>query len=241
MMDGSDLSPNTALGLAPPDHIDRDEGRGSSLEENWGVLTVERGLDSGQTKQQIDGLHCCCSVTMSCPTLATTWTAAHQAPLFFTVSQSLLKLMSIESVVPSNHLTLFHPLLLLPSVFVSIFSSVSSLYIRWPNYWSFSFSISPSNEYSGLISFRINWFDLLAVQGTLKSLIKKKKESSPAPQFEGISSLVLSLLNGPTLTSLYNYWKMHSFDHMDLSWSMSLLFNMLSRFVIASFQGANVF
>ena len=175
MMDGPDLSPNTALGLAPPDHIDRDEGRGSSLEENWGVLTVERGLDSGQTKQQIDGLHCCCSVTMSCPTLATTWTAAHQAPLFFTVSQSLLKLMSIESVVPSNHLTLFHPLLLLPSVFVSIFSSVSSLYIRWPNYWSFSFSISPSNEYSGLISFRINWFDLLAVQGTLKSLIKKKK------------------------------------------------------------------
>ena len=177
MMDGPDLSPNTALGLAPPDHIDRDEGRGSSPEENWGVLTVERGLDSGQNKQQIDGLHCCCSVTVSCPTLATTWTAARQAPLFFTVSQSLLKLMSIESVVPFNHLTLFHPLLLLPSVFLSIFSSVSSLYIRWPNYWSFSFSISPSNEYSGLISFRINWFDLLAVQGTLKSLIKKKKKN----------------------------------------------------------------
>ena len=124
---------------------------------------------------------------MSCPTLATAWAAARQAPLLFTVSQSLLKLMSIESVVPSNHLTLFHPLLLLPSVFLSIFSSDSSLYIRWPNYWSFSFSVSPSNEYSGLISFRIDWFDRLAGQGTLKSLLKKKKESSPAPQFGSIN------------------------------------------------------
>ena len=105
------------------------------------------------------------SVAQSCPTLATTWTAAHQAPLFFTVSQSLLKLMSIESVVPSNHLTLFHPLLLLPSVFVSIFSSVSSLYIRWPNYWSFSFSISPSNEDSGLFPLRLTGWTSLQSKG----------------------------------------------------------------------------
>ena len=96
----------------------------------------------------------------------TPWTAARQASLFFTISQSLLKLMSTESVVPSNHLILCHPLLLLPSIFLSIraFSNESALRIRWPKYFSFSFSISPSNEYSGLISFRIDWFDLLAIQ-----------------------------------------------------------------------------
>ena len=102
------------------------------------------------------------------------WTAAHQASLSFTVSWSLLRLMSIESVMPSNHLILCHLLLLLPSIFPSIrvFSSESALCIRWPKYWSLIFSISPSNEYSGLISFRIDWFDLLAVQGTLKSLFQ---------------------------------------------------------------------
>ena len=102
----------------------------------------------------------------------TPWTTAHQASLSITNSQSLLKLMSIESVMPSNHLILCHPLLLLPSIFSSIrvFSSASVLRIRWPKCWSFSISISPSNEYSGLISFRIDLFDLLAVQGTLKSL-----------------------------------------------------------------------
>ena len=113
--------------------------------------------------------------SFSCVRLfATPWTAACQASLSFTISWSLLKLMSIESVMPSNHLTLCRPLLLLPSVFPSIrvFSNESTLHIRWPKYWSFSFSISPSNEYSGLISFRINWFDLLAVQGTLKSLLQ---------------------------------------------------------------------
>jgi len=101
---------------------------------------------------------------------ATPWTAACQASLFITNSRSLLKLMSIESVMPSNHLILCRPLLLLPSIFLSIraFSNESVLHIRWPKYWSFSFSISPSNEYSGLISFRNDWFDLLAVQGTLK-------------------------------------------------------------------------
>ena len=105
---------------------------------------------------------------------ATPWTAARQASLSITNSWSLLKLMSIESVMPSNHRHPLHPLLLPPSIFASIrvFSSESALRIKWPKYWSFSFSISPSNEYSGLISFRIDWFDLLAVQGTLKSLLQ---------------------------------------------------------------------
>ena len=104
----------------------------------------------------------------------TPWTAARQASPSFTISWSLLKLMSIESVMPSNHLILCHPLLLLPSIFPSIrvFSSESVLHIRWPKYGSFSFSISPSNEYSQLISFKIDWFDLLAVQETLKSFLQ---------------------------------------------------------------------
>ena len=121
-------------------------------------------------------------------------------PLFI-ISRSLLKLMSIESVMPSNHLILCCSLLLPPSGFPSIwvFSSESALHIRWPKYWSFSFSISPSNEYSGLISFRIDWFYLFAVQGTLKSL-------SPTPQLKSISSSAFSLLYGPTLTSVHDYW-----------------------------------
>ena len=104
----------------------------------------------------------------------TTWTAVCQASLSITNSHSLLKLTSIKLVMPSNHLILCHPLLLLPSIFPSIrvFSNESVLCIRWPKYWSFSFSISPSNKYSGLISFKIDWFDLLAVQGTLKSLFQ---------------------------------------------------------------------
>ena len=109
----------------------------------------------------------------------TTWTAAHQASLPFTISRSLLKLMSIELMMLPNHLILCHPLLLLPSVFPSIrvFSDESALCIRWPKYWSFSFSISPSNEYSGLISFRIDWFDLLAGQRTLKGLLQHRQLS----------------------------------------------------------------
>ena len=105
---------------------------------------------------------------------ATPWTAAHQASLLITNCWSSLKLMSIESVMPSNHLILCHPLLLPPSIFprIRVFSNESDLHIRWPNYWSFSFSISPSNEHSGLISFRMNWLDLFAVQGTLKSLLQ---------------------------------------------------------------------
>ena len=106
---------------------------------------------------------------------ATPWTAARQASLSFTVSWSLFRLLSIELMMPSNHLILCLPLLLLPSLFPSlrVFSSMkSALHIRWPKYWSFIFSTSPSNEYSGLISFRIDWFDGLSVQGTLKSLLQ---------------------------------------------------------------------
>ena len=113
------------------------------------------------------------SVVQSCPLFVTLWTTARQASLSITNSRSMLKLMSIDSVMPSNHLTLCRPLLLLPSIFPSIrvFSNKSGLHIRWPKYWSFSFSISPSNKYLGLISLRIDWLDLLAVQGTLKRLL----------------------------------------------------------------------
>ena len=114
----------------------------------------------------------------------TPWTAAHQASLSFTVSQSLLKLMSIESMMPSNYLILCHPLLLLPSIFPSIrvLSTESALCIRWPEYWTFSFSISPSSEYLELISFTTDWFDLLAVQGTIKSLPQHHSSKAPTPQ-----------------------------------------------------------
>ena len=135
----------------------------------------------------------------------TPWTAARQVSLSITNSQSLPKLMSIESVMPSNHLILCYYHLLLPSIFPSIiFSNESVLPIRWPKYWSFCFSISPSNEYTGLISFRMDWLDLLAVQGTLKS--------SPTPQFKSINSSSLSFLYSPTLTSIHDHWKNYSFD-----------------------------
>ena len=131
---------------------------------------------------------------------------ACQASLSITNSWSLLKLMSIESVIPSNHLILCCPLLP-PLIFPSIrvFSNESVLHIRQPKYLSFSFSISPSNEYLGLISFRMDWLDLLAVQGTVKSL-------SPTLQFKSINSLVLSFLYSPTLTSIHDYWKNHNLD-----------------------------
>ena len=111
---------------------------------------------------------------------ATPWTAARQAFLSFTISQNLLKFIFIESVMPSNHLILCHPLVLPPSIFPSIrvFSNESVLCMRWPKYWSFSFSISPSNEYSGLISFRMDWLDLLAIQGTLKSLLQHRSSKA---------------------------------------------------------------
>ena len=131
------------------------------------------------------------------------WTVAHEAFLSITNSQSLLKLMFIKLVMSSNHLILCCRLLLLPSVFpnIRVFSNESVLHIRWPKDWSFSFSISPSNEYSGLISFRIDWLDLLAVQG-----------GSPTPQSKSIGSLALSFLYGTTLTSIHDYWKNHSLD-----------------------------
>ena len=134
----------------------------------------------------------------------TPWTAARQVSLFITNSWSLLKLMSIESVIPTNYLILCPPLLLPRSIFPSIrvFSNESVLHIRWTKYWSFSFSISPSNEHPGLISFTMDWLDLLAVQVTLK-------------QFKSINSSALNFLHSPTLTSVPDYWKNYSFDCMD--------------------------
>ena len=157
------------------------------------------------------------------------WATAHQASLSFTISQSLLKLMSIELVMPSNHLVLCYPLLLLLSIFPSIriFSNESALHIRWPKYWSFSFSIWTSSEHWGVISFQIHWFDLLAVQGTLKSLLQYQ-------QFKSTNSLALSLLYSPTLTSIHDYWTNHSFDHKVFCWQCNVsVFKMLSRFVTA--------
>ena len=135
------------------------------------------------------------SVARSCPTFGTPWTAAHQASLSITNSQSLLKLMSIESVMPSNHLILCRPLLLLPSVFPSIrlFSNESVLHIRSPEHWTFSFNISPSNECSGLI----DWFDLLAVQGTLKSLLQ---HHSSKTSFHLFSAFFIVQLSHPSMT-----------------------------------------
>ena len=154
-------------------------------------------------------------------------TAAHQASLSYTDSQSLLRLMSIESVMPSNHLILFHPLLLLPSIFPSIrvFFKESVLHIRWPNYWSFS--ISPSNEYSGLISFRMDWLDLLAVQGTLKSILQY--HSSKASVLQGSASFIVQLSHPFMRTRKTIALIIQKF----VSKVMSLLFNMLSRVVIA--------
>ena len=142
--------------------------------------------------------------------------------------------MSIESVMPSNHLILCHPLLYLPSIFPSyrVFSSESVLHIRWPKYWSFSFSISPSNDYSGLISFRIDWFDLLVVQGTLKSLLQHYSSKASILWRSTFSMVQLShphMTTGKTIA--LTRW----------TFVISLLFNMLSRLVIDFFQGTSVF
>ena len=145
--------------------------------------------------------------SLSCVRLfATPWTAARQASLSITNSQSPPKPMSIESVMPSNRFILCHPLLLLSSIFASIrvFSNESALCIRWPKYWSFSFNISPSNEHPGQISLRMDWLDLLAVQGTLKSLLRH--HSSKA------SILLRSAFFIAQLTSIHDYWKNHSLD-----------------------------
>ena len=158
---------------------------------------------------------------------AAPWTAGHQASLSITNSQSLLRLVSIESLMPSNHLILCHPLLLQPSIFSSIrvFSNESVLAIRWPKYWSFSFSISPSSEYSGLVSFRMDWLDLLVVQLTLKSLLQHHSSKASILQCSAFFIVQLSHLymtTGKTipLTRQISVGKV-----------MSMLFNMLSRFL----------
>ena len=137
--------------------------------------------------------------------LVTLWTVAHQAFLYITNSWSLLRLTPIESVMPSNRFILCHSLLP-PSIFpgIRVFSIKSVICIRWPKYWRFSFSVSPSNEYSGLIFFRMDWLDFLAVQEILKSLFQH--------QFKSINSSVLTFLYSPTLTSIHDYWQNHSFD-----------------------------
>ena len=159
----------------------------------------------------------------------TPWTAVCQASLFITNSWSLLKQMSIKLVMPSNHLILCYPLLLLPVIFPSIrgFSSELALCIRWSNYWSFSLSISPSNGYSGLMTFRIDWLDLFAVQGTLKSLLQYHSSKSSVLQCSAFFMVQLShpyMTTGKTIA--LTQW-------IFVSKVMSLLFNMLSRFVIA--------
>ena len=136
----------------------------------------------------------------------TPWTAARQASLSITISWRLLKIMSIESVMTSNHLILCRPLLLPPSIFPSIrvFSNESVICNRWPKYWSFSFNISPSNEYSGLISFRMDWLDHPAVQGTLKSVLQHHSSKASMPRQS-------AFFCSPTLTSVHDHWKNHSF------------------------------
>ena len=179
-------------------------------------------------------LYCCVVVVQSLSFVwlfMTPWAAAHQASLSFTISQSLLKLMSFELVMPSNHLILCCPLLLLPSIFPSIrvFSDELVLHIRWPKYWSFC--ISPSNEYSGLISFRTDWFDL-AVQGTLKSILQHHSSKASILQCSAFFMVQLSHLymtTGKTIALTSDF----------VSKVMSLLFNMLSRFVIAFLPRSN--
>ena len=157
------------------------------------------------------------------------WTEAYQASLSFTISWSLLRLMSIELVMPSSHLILCHPLLLLPLVLPSIrvFSNTSTLCIRWPKYWSFSFRISPFNEYSGLVSCMIDWFDLLVVQGALKSLLQH--HSSKASILWHMVIFIVQLSHPYMTIGKTIALTIHTF----VGKVMSLLFNMLSTFVIA--------
>ena len=155
--------------------------------------------------------------SLSCVWLfVTPWTAACQASLSITNSQSLPKPLPIESVMPSSHLILCHPLLLLPPIppSIRVFSNESTLRRMWPKNWSFSFSISPSNEYPGLIYFRIDWLDLLAVQGTLKSLLQH--HSSKASIFQHSAFFIVQL------TSMHDHWKNHSLDQTDLCWQSNV-------------------
>ena len=155
----------------------------------------------------------------------TPWITAHKISLSITNSRSSLKLMYINSFMPSGHLILCCPLLLLPPIppSIRVFSNESTFHMRWPEYWNFSFSISPSNEHPGLISFRMDWLDLLAVQGTLKSLLQHHSSKASSLRCSAFFTVQLSY-----------YWKNHSFDYADLCCkAMSLLFKILSRFVIA--------
>src|SRR5574341_145380 len=172
-------------------------------------------------------LVCCCSVS-HVGLFVTPWTAVCQASLSFSISQSLLKLMSIESVMPSNHLILCRPLLFLSSIFPSIrvFSNESVLHIRWPKYRNFSFTISPSNEYSGLISFRMDWFDLLAVQETLKSLLQHHSSKASILQ----CSACFTVQHSHPYMTIGKTIALTRWTFVDKV--MSLLFKMLSRLVI---------
>ena len=149
---------------------------------------------------------------------ATPWTAACQVSLSITNSRSLLQFMSIESVMPYNHFILCRPLLLPPSIYpgIRVFSNESALHMRWPKYWSFSFNISSSNEHPGLISFRMDWMNLLAVQGTLKNLLQHRSSKASILQcsafFLSFFFFVFSFLYSPNITSIHDYWKNHSFD-----------------------------
>ena len=164
----------------------------------------------------------------------TLWTAAHQASLSFTIAWSLLKLMFIQLVMPSNHLILCSLVLLLPSVFASIkvFSDELSLHIRWPKYWSFSFNISPSNAYSGLISFRMDWFDLFAVRGTLKSRLQH--HSLKASVLQCSACFVVQFLHPYMTTGENKALTIWTF----VGKVMSLLYTVLCRFVIAFLPGS---
>ena len=188
---------------------------------------MENSMDRGVWQaivHQFSAVQSLCCVWL----FATPWTAAHQASLSINNSQSLLKLMSIELVMPSNHLILCRPLLLLPAILPSIgvFSSESFLHIRWPKYWSFSFTISPSNDDSGLNSFRIDWFNLLAVQENLKSLLQHHSSKASILQDSAFFRVQLShpyMTTGKTIA--LTRWTF-------VSKVMSLLFNMLPRLVI---------
>ena len=201
-------------------------------------------LDSVYSSLAQLSISCCnfpreCTIQLSSVTSdsVSPWTSASQASLFITNFRSLLKLMSIESVMPSNHLILCHPLLLLLSIFprIRVFSNESVLHIRCPKYWSFSFSLSPSSEYSGPISFRIDWLDLLAVQGSLKSFLQHHSSKASILQRSAFFIVQFShpyMITGKTIALIR--WTF-------VGKVISLLLNMLSRLVITFLPGSNIF
>ena len=191
----------------------------------WDAISFSRGSSPGLGVRQSSSVQSLSHVQL----FATLWTAARQASLSITDSWSFLKLMSIKSVTPSDHLILCRPLLFLPSIFLSIrgFSNESVLHIRWPKYWSFSFSISLSSEYSGLISFRIGWLDLLAVQGTLKSLLQHHSSKASVLLH---SAFFMVQLSHPYMTT----GKTIALTRWTFVGKVRLpLFNILSRLMIA--------